>query len=125
MKLQELQLGDWVYAEGRENPVQITALANDGSVEVNNEYYCTIEDLSPVELTDEILEKQFDQVECYYELAFNETKLGVIRLVHYEFQSNYCCKAEMFPHEMRMTVTNVHELQHIFRLFGLKQEVIL
>lgn len=125
MNLSELQLGDWVHVEGKKDPVQITSLACDGSIEVNNEYYCTIEDLSPVELTDEIVEKRFERVECRYELPFGENGVGLVQLGHWEYQTNWCCFVNAFPHEMRMTVTYIHELQHIFRLFGLKKEVVL
>jgi hypothetical protein len=119
MKLSELQLGDWVYAEGRENPVQITALANDGSVEVNNEYYCTVEDLSPVELTQEIIAKNHDLlIPCRFDsfvkrLLWNAKGRVSIEIEQSEVRLLYC------------SIGYVHQLQNILHWFDINMEVVL
>lgn len=125
-QLKCLQLGDWVQAEGKEEPQQVTVIGNDGSIELNDEYYCTIEDLCSMWLTQDILNKNFDRD---YKTWVVTDKLRVEINNYSGKQWVLTLRTEEcgYPfHFVAFYAFNfVHELQNALRLLGIEKEVVL
>lgn len=118
MKTNELMIGDWVYSAFSEKPCKVEGIEWTESeyAYVNicgvNEYKC-IESLSPIPLTQEILEKNgfiCDGESWWYQdfrIALSKSK-GV---------SLVCGRQKRFEF--------VHQLQHALRLCGIEKEIEL
>lgn len=124
--VKQLQLGDWVNAEGKKTPVQITSLANDGSIEVNDDYYCTVEDLSSIWLLDGLMNKNFQKV--HNEWRVDDRLRIIINPVEGKnwlliMRTEECGYPLQFVPVCAFNF--VHELQHALRMFGIDKEVVL
>lgn len=142
MKATELMIGDWVcYSKAnkyytRVNEIRHTEVplddqwyiegmrSNNDKINPNAVEYFAVEILSPIPLTDEILEKN----EFYY-----ENNIGHV-LEHYNYEIIY----DTWEHELRILKDReqilkiktfdkmcVHELQHALRLCGINKEIEL
>jgi hypothetical protein len=127
MKAEELMIGDWVqgflpdtYSEvvGIPNEKRVAIMVGGAYMEVSDE------DIQPVPLTPEILEKNFGKAvggkffdgDDYEELYICEVSdsIWLVRCDNVEFSS--------IPSEQVM-VSHVHQLQHALRHFGIEKEI--
>ncbi len=116
MKAPELMRGDKVAYNG--NIVSINSVENlGGLIIIENENICDLvpdSELSPIPLTEEILEKNGFHEGCYKWCDVNGIMIEVCLMqdipMYVRAEWNYC-----FPHPYY-----VHELQHILRLCELR-----
>ena len=138
MKSSDLMVGDWVMSRRYIGPsrvfatylntsddrfaVIITNEAEDGSATAGH----TMNELTPIPLTKEILEKNGfeheDTVGYVYDDYATSNKVivdmwdGTIKILH-----NY----DIAFSRTYWRAVNVHELQHVLRLFEIEKEIIL
>lgn len=137
MKIKELSIGDWVvvkltkwdYDNPEETePMRIRCIDNSdrkrayADLEFGSGQYSTsahIEDLRPIPLTPEILEKnginktyEGDEYAVYKGEDFSVTV--------YDYYTELW---ELSLRRNRVMLKNVHQLQHAFRLFGVEKEI--
>ncbi len=146
MKANELMIGDWVNflidITGGETeydsqtieyqPMQIVSISawinNDGDVESREGVICDIEQLTPIPLTSEILERNEFKFCCTD--VFEEWRSEDKRItIHDEEYPNSFNKWSIHvdTEDMRtmgyFEITYVHELQHALRLCGINKEI--
>lgn len=122
MKANELMIGDWVISrKWEENPICITQLGKlifGNFSSGNNVGPFLIEELEPIPITPEILEKNgFKTMEFYSELLYNDWQI-------------MCDCSTVAARNKRgwsidVPCCYVHELQHALRLCGVDKEIIL
>lgn len=127
MKANELMIGDWVLYTGDGEPVvkyvaELTSLnqvylynhkLDPGSWIIVGAKY-----VSPIPLTQEILEKNgFVYSDLPFEQSWQQYGLSI-----YGTTGNYHINCGM---NVSMDVSNVHQLQHVFRLCGIEKEIEL
>ena len=107
LRSNELMIGDWVYKDN--TPVQILAL----NLFVGKEH----EDIKPIPLTPEILEKN-----GFVEQAFIQNSIwsisGFSLECHFTTWEYYWANGDV-------TIGYVHELQHALRLCGIEKEIMI
>ena len=128
MKATELMIGDWVYRKrSYDNELilcQIIAINRKGcTVEFDNGSSWSgecFEDIEPITLTPEILEKNGfkkeideDKIHNIYTLTENSTALAIVYA------------RSVFQWFYPIDIKYVHELQHIMKLCEIKKEIIL
>lgn len=128
MKANELMIGDWVSYKGK-MPCKITALCKDRAVVDNDtkqDWGIDYDNLTPISLTAEILEKNFTQHSRYkYDYCTDYFDLYIT-----EYTDGLWCvtvdEIEMggLP-TWKMYVSDVHELQHALRLCGINKEITI
>lgn len=131
MKANELMIGDWVQypaTMGNLVPCKVVGISTEITVEFTTgaRKYEALKVAQPIPLTSEILEKNgfertndyhfFDGDE-YYEMELREIS-DSIWFVEYT-------DLEFSMPSQRMTVCNVHELQHALRLCGIEKNIEL
>ena len=120
MKISDLSVGDWVLFTGLPRRVAIISstcvLPHKGVLDIAT---FSIDDISPIPITPEILEKngisktyESDEYAVYKGEGFNVTEY-------------YTELWEFKKHRNRMMIRNVHELQHVLRLAGVEKEIEL
>lgn len=134
MKANELMIDDWVLYKGK-MPCKITAICKDTAVVDNDteqDWRIDYDKLTPISLTAEILEKNFNCTEIqddpygacffccndYIEVYIEEYTDGLWQMVVDEIEMSGLPTWRMF-------VSNVHELQHALRLAGIDKEIEL
>lgn len=122
----ELQLGDWVRiydieqqalkATGRIWEIQQEDVTVDTDGTDAGMWYCTEQCLQPVCITPELLKKNgwFFKTNIW-------VKKGPVRLGWYEKKKELI----IGYHTMPIIVEFVHTLQHIIRLLGLEEDIVL
>ena len=144
MKVEDLQIGDWVEVIQNGNPTYAQVQMIDGykGNSTENECVCgalyyNIDELKPIEITPEILEKNFD-----YGRGIGWYDVYFVREDEYDenyFVTKYIAirDAHRYPKKARFTVIRdnednvlfevkyVHELQHALKLCGIEKEIIL
>lgn len=150
MKPGELQLGDWVNflidIEGgstdydpkvaQYQPMQIVSLSswryNDGEVESAEGVINDIDQVEPIPLTAEILEKNFDSEKVDFEghhIGTRYTDHNEFREITIHEYNDGLWEVEIDEVEFsslptwKMYVCDVHELQHALRLYGVNKEI--
>lgn len=115
MKANELMIGDWYAFRGHPYKCTASDIASIAECEEN----CVPTDISEIPLTPEILEKNgFKQQGTGWILedSMGERIFNLCRI------SNAYC---LLIAGMTLTFQYVHELQHLFRLAGIKGEIKL
>lgn len=134
MTQKDLQIGDWVYNH-RKWECPILSIRRDYDSE---QYYVMViarhygeeefrvEDLSPIPLTPEILEKNgFVRDEKDEEMYYWNWKISD-NCVSYDKETGIVRIFHVFGHLVfALPLSYVHELQHALRLCGIEKEIIL
>jgi len=131
MKANELMVGDWVYSAFTEHPCKVEGIewieSGYAFVKVSGvDGYKCIESLSPIPLTQEILEKnRFVNVEntqtstIMYSFRDSLFRIEVYDFNHITIDSYYTdSSCDIF-------ISSIHELQHALRLCGIEKEITL
>ena len=129
MKTNELMIGDWVL-DGNVY-AQVTSITCDGNVETTHNEYSNIELIEPIQLTPEILEKNwFRKISEGRFLLEDSEDLYWVKF--YPKDTNYTCGAydyidlESGCISIReMPIEFVHDLQHAMRICGIEKEIEL
>ena len=129
MKLSDLMIGDWVYVEKVGKPVRVESVGYTAFVgyEHFQEIDGSIYGIKPIELTEEILEKNG--------FGFLDTSNNEIKSVWTGwwildgFELGCFCNLK-FPvyfniSDVNVKVNYVHELQHALKLCGIEKEIVL
>ena len=112
-------IGDWVYCDGKN--YQIAEIGGMVCLDAENELFGSLEDISPIPLTPEILEK-------------NGFVMSKMRSWQLREGSLYACWKRQWLNlfvgvaPIANTHTKcefVHELQHALKLFGIDKEIEL
>lgn len=130
MKANELMIGDWVKVVSCPLPLKVRSV-EDGQIGLchsvlwNNSIGWTRidvpsstyeEDVDPIPLTDEILQKNFPEFEQGYTIGWFPNNVG--------YQIEWY--GDLEDNEIIMKhVGSVHQLQHILRLVGNRKEIEL
>ena len=133
MKANELMLGDWATSKKwREKPFKITRINDSGkyyygiTAEGSQVGPFLIEELEPIPLTAEILEKNgfrnigghwYDDAADNYELEIEAYCDSIWRIFYHSTKFNIG--------DERVFVCHIHELQHALHLFGIEKELEL
>lgn len=132
MNIRQLQLDDLVSYSGKVCRVTAVRLDNDGKARavVENDDFCGfVDEIEPIPLTPEILEKngfedvgqdiyQYEEKPYYIWWESDRYRLGI-----YKDESDY--EKECFGEVMRLPIIYVHELQHALRLCGIEKKIEL
>jgi len=129
MKANELMLGDWVFhirnriVSGFEagGPVRVLEIYEHGAQTTDG--FVRYEDLEPIHLTPEILEKNGWKTTDRYRYNRGNVWFDIINRGAEDFDIEVSAYDGGFAYVA--TIYNVHELQHALRLFGIKKEVEL
>lgn len=127
MRTNELMIGDWVYIFGNPKKIEGIRLFKNGDkiVYYDGDNGNFIENVTPILLTEEILEKNgfkkivSDYGRVYYELGLNEYNNKLLlcnnsAVIDFEGNDIYLCDCEY-----------VHELRHILKSCKIEKEIIL
>lgn len=124
MEKKDLMIGDWVLCDNA--PYQIAEIGGMVCIEAEQELFASLEDIEPIPLTAEILEKNgfrnigghwYDDAADYYELEVEAYSDSIWRVIYHNTEFNIG--------DERVFVGHIHELQHALRLFGIKKEIEL
>lgn len=129
MDNKSLMLGDWVqHRDG--TPYQIAEIGGMVCIDAEQELFASLEDIQPIPLTAEILEKnEFDIINVkygqriyviaddYYELEVDEMTESIWRVNYWNLESS--------SFDASLHIAFVHELQHALRLLGIEKEIVL
>lgn len=136
MKVEEFMIGDWVnlnfdvdYKTGKSiyAPVQITGINKDGTVDVNFTYDKSesmqdrwdLKLIEPILLTSEIMEKNGYK----RGLLIHEYKIS--DGLHYDLESGLLLFGYEYGTVLEIKCNYVHELQHVLKLCGIENDIIL
>lgn len=129
MKANELMIGDWVDTPQGVRIVTIIGSDKVAALHCGFSHWVPIDELSPIPLTPEILEKngfekrtigripQYVIADDYFDIMINEYTDSIWR-----FEYN---NAEIQFPSTRIFICYVHELQHALRLCGIDKEIVL
>jgi len=135
MKATDLMIGDWVLAEGK--LTQVTDI--DESEGINREWIGGVvcedagciswEDIEPIPLTAEILEKNGFQIENST-VTFNENGVVVpictIFWTNFKHEDIHCFLIPFFEGQLRIpSFKYIHEFQHLLKILCIKKEIKL
>ena len=124
MEKKDLMIGDWVLCDN--TPYQIAEMGGMVCLSFEQELFAALEDIQPIPLTAEILEKNgfrnigghwYDDAADYYELEVETYSDSIWRVIYHNTEFNIG--------DERVFVSHIHELQHALRLFGIKREIEL
>ena len=127
MKLSELMIGDWVYVEKFGKPVRVESVGY--TVFVGYEHFQEIDgsiyDIKPIELTEEILEKNgwiLKEFGCHkqFQYSFEDYGTEIVLKIDYE-KPNFIVSFFRATFELKY----VNELQHILKFCGIEKEIVL
>lgn len=111
----DLMVGDWVL-DGTE-PAQVTSITCDGIVETTRNERSNIEQLSPIPLTQEILESNGIMME--FRNIDDDTSINrKVRSVYDNWE------IQRYGWKM-VEVRYVHELQNVLNICGIRREITL
>jgi hypothetical protein len=137
MKATDLMLGDWVLCDGK--PYQVAEIsAGLLCIDAERELFANPEDLEPIPLTPEILEKNGWLATHYSYGNINEDKDkkgvayalledGGLKVATVDFREEEI-EVELFNQMGHLTsecITAIHQLQHALRLCGIEKEIVL
>ena len=114
MKANELMLGDWVLCDGK--PYQIAEIGGMVCINYEKELFAALEDIKPIPLTPEILEKNFP---TYEGLAWKPSDMTGTIPAFTTIRID-----EDFAH-IEIDLLYVHELQHALRLCGIDLDIVI
>lgn len=126
MKANELMIGDWVQGFVPESNSTIYGIFNEQRIAIIAEpskayIELSIDDIRPIPLTPEILEKNGWEHKWWWVhpstfICFQEGITGDFRVM----PDTECDKRDWFA-----TIKYVHELQHLYKLCEIEEEVVL
>ena len=130
MKVEELMVGDWVYRNGKDEPMKVLTIGEHGCCLGFTDGYCgEAEDLiEPIPLTKEILEKNGFEVfnGGYYIIKVLEDDEVPTLYVWNGYDSiwvvDYC---SMNKYTYIKDCKYVHEFQHELKSCGIEKEIVL
>ena len=121
LKISDLSVGDWVRTKDGNVTVDIISPLE---VVVMNDYgnlcACKIEDIEPIPITAEVLEK--NGFKCFYEDA--DTALYGTPLCSI-FHTKGTLRYRLETPQASVVCWNIHDLQHALRLAGVEKEINL
>ena len=127
MKANELMTGDWVLYGGEPNIItEVSEIINEEATVcfVGNNYMANIDEIKPIPLTKEILEKNFGQQRAKGGFFYHYTgSNGICDYIieYYKDDFGFCRDHG----GLLCRIKYVHELQHAFRLCKIKKEIKL
>ena len=126
MRIEDLMINDWVFNTHNNKPEQVQEILtvsncdNGNSVMLDYNDIYNEDDIEPIKLTPEILEKNGfkkeideDKIHNIYTLTENSTSLGIVYA------------RSVFQWFYPIDIKYVHKLQHIMRLCGIDKQIIL
>lgn len=131
VKKEELMIGDYVSVSG--TPLKIAALGTvkagflDGKGEM---FYHSYDSIAPIQLTDEILEKNgfrilggvfkllYETCNGWYHARLGEVKRGLYLADLQHYKTELYCRKSYYG-----AINYFHELQHALRLCGINKEI--
>lgn len=131
MDSKELMVGDWVLM--KDKPYKVASLPSIGNPELESDKYifhCLKDEIVPIPLTPEILEKNGFENDFYHDESVAD--YCFIRLEGYSYREDFVlvtwCNGELnvvndLIGEVKIHCENVHELQHSLRLCGIDKEI--
>ena len=129
MKADELMINDWVQIpcliDNTENYnawCQIKQL-RDGDLDVIGFKELSYDEICPISLTTDILEKNGFKIDKYGQMVLDE-ELGTSE-VYIVLQDGDECYWWVVNNELIAKIRYVHQLQHALRLSGIKKEIEL
>lgn len=143
MKIEELSVGDWVRAKlakwdydspEETEPMRIVCIDNSEPKQAFVDmigpgmvkHSALIDDLRPIPLTPEILEKNGFELLALNKRRWENQSLAIAAVRDNEKGCWIICEADLNRRVFfEMCVDNIHEFQHILRLLGVKKEVCL
>jgi hypothetical protein len=140
LKISDLSVGDWVRCRDRNGRIEgLEAIRSDERVRVAVESYLGtmflfvgIEDIEPIPITAEILEKNGWSTDGMYAfLRIDEHRHLEYYYHEHRLRKYYCGVDEWQNHAKVSDITfavhcyNVHQLQHALRLAGIDKEINL
>lgn len=142
MKASDLMIGDWVFSFHAGRNIQIRELLEDSVVcsknlRISADENIVIEsydNISPIQLTEEILEKNGFKKKVWWKYRESDvTTYAIGEGFHIELSENEfwlvdnCSDYGDYGYESNwiVEVKYVHELQHILRLCKIEKEIIL
>lgn len=137
MRQNELTVGDWVKLDFYDVPYgdeeesvwkngKITAIHHGNWVDVNfgdrlDECDIEVEDVQPIPLTPEILEKNGFRKGCYVGGYYSPDCPFRV----FTKKDGKCGFTTLFDDEIHFSCVFVHQLQHALRLYGIEKEIEL
>ena len=122
-----LMLGDWVLCDGE--PYQVAEIsAGLLCIDAERELFATPEDLQPIPLTPEILEKNGFDISDGDVMQYDFIEDG--QKYHFTLRQMYNKQGErdgfsFFAFNVLTLILSIHELQHALRLCGIEKEIII
>lgn len=114
-----LMIGDWVMLKLMQYPTVVTDIF-DGCIYTKAVYPLRYDDIEPIPLTKEILEKNgFEEFDGWYIYIPENTGIEIAWLGTILKIGGECGNLEL------PTIEYVHQLQHALRLCGLEKEIEL
>lgn len=125
MKANELMIGDWVYAFGCKN-VQVKEILEDGIYDFTTYSLSPFDEIEPILLTPEILEKNGFKTQKFYITNKWNNEYVLIKdeekTIYWENGCVHCVQEEI---DVYFACRYVHELQHVLKLFRIEKEIVL
>ena len=130
MKANELMVGDWVLCDN--TPYQIAEIGGMVCISAEQELFAALEDINPVPLTPEILERNGFIVkhpesekrtywrDCAGQIVGHKNR----GMMYFDISGNPVKFGDFHPH-FHGHIRFVHELQHALRLCGIDKEIVL
>ena len=128
MKATELMIGDWVLCDGEH--YQIAEIGGMVCIDAEEKLYAFLEDIEPIPLTPEILEKNgfeklgYDGWEYKLEKD-NKLMYSVLWRCDYPNALRISSYSQVYGDFNSFHIDNVHELQHALKLCGTENEIVV
>ena len=135
MKAEDLMIGDWILCDGK--PYQIAEIGGMVCLDADEELFASFEDIEPISLTSEILEKNGFENDFYEDVSVAD--YHSIRVEGYslkgkvdgwdDFLIDFCNGSVNvvtdFHGEFRGEIGYVHTFQHALKLCGIEKEIVV
>lgn len=135
MEKKNLMIGDWVVCDN--TPYQIAEIGGMVCLSFERELFAALEDIQPIPLTPEILEKNgivfdytiklYDDYGNLYEIKgyalHGTTKWGDDYLLQYDEDKGLHISTEIYGEITLHNINFIHQLQHALRLCGIEKEI--
>lgn len=113
MNTKGLMIGDFVYCEVDERVIQVTEVKNYSVIYGEDFFFALEDELQPIPLTDEILDKNAERFDHALGCKWLFLKSGLFLFQVFRWENDDCyeiCNC--------IVIRYVHELQHALRLCG-------
>ena len=123
MERQDLMIGDWVRNEFGDAE-QVQEIGSGLVMLAYNDLY-QYDDIQPIPLTGEILEKNFEKKGTRYGIFDDYFDFEVREYNDGMFIVNYHCCEMSLPDTQIASICHVHQLQHAMNICGVEKEITL